>query len=108
MSLWDNEQGEIMRLKIILVAMVLVALAVIAPNGNATLALAKPADTYTIDWYTIDGGGTMSATGGSYTLSGTIGQPDAGIESGGNYKLNGGFWGFLDSLSKLNLPLIVR
>lgn len=97
-----------MKLKIILVAMVLVALAVIAPNGNATLALAKPADTYTIDWYTIDGGGTMSALGGSYTLSGTIGQLDAGSATGANYKLNGGFWGFIDSLSQLFLPLVVR
>jgi hypothetical protein len=34
---------------------------------------------YTIDWYTVDGGGGMNATGGSFTLSGTIGQPDAGI-----------------------------
>ncbi len=97
-----------MKLRIILAAMVLVALVVIAPNGNTTLALAKPADTYTIAWYTIDGGGAMNLSGGTYTLSGAIGQPDAGSMSGGTYKLNGGFWGFLDSLSKLNLPLIVR
>ncbi len=71
-------------------------------------SFATPAATYTIDWYTIDGGGTMSTSGGSYTLSGTIGQSDAGTQSGGNYKLNGGFWGLLDSLSRLNLPLIMR
>lgn len=46
-----------------------------------------------IDWHTIDGGGGTS-TGGSYTLSGTIGQPDASATAmaGGTYTLTGGFW----------------
>ncbi|MHC4750093.1 MAG: hypothetical protein ACYTFW_09490 [Planctomycetota bacterium] len=43
-----------------------------------------------IDWYTIDGGGGTS-TGGPYTLTGTIGQPDAGWSIGGIYELLGGF-----------------
>ena len=47
---------------------------------------------YDIDWFTIDGGGEMFSTGGTYTLSGTIGQPDAGEMSGGSYNLTGGFW----------------
>jgi len=34
------------------------------------------AQQYSIDWSTIDGGGGTS-TGGDYSLSGTIGQPDA-------------------------------
>lgn len=50
------------------------------------------AQTYSIDWHTIDGGGGTS-TGGGYSLSGTIGQPDAGSMSGGGYTLGGGFWG---------------
>jgi len=49
------------------------------------------AQSYSIDWYTIDGGGGTS-TGGVYTVTGTIGQPDAGTLSGGSYTLNGGFW----------------
>lgn len=49
------------------------------------------AQSYSIDWFTIDGGGGTSS-GGSYTLSGTIGQPDAGTLSAGNYTLQGGFW----------------
>ncbi len=50
------------------------------------------AQNYSIDWYTIDGGGGTS-TGGVYSVSGTIGQPDAGaLMSGGNYTLQGGFW----------------
>jgi hypothetical protein len=46
---------------------------------------------YEINWYTIDGGGGRS-TGGTYTLTGTIGQPDAAYSRGGNYELLGGFW----------------
>src|SRR6059036_3056058 len=50
------------------------------------------AQTYKIDWFTIDGGGGTSS-GGPYTLMGTIGQPDAGRLTGGNFILDGGFWG---------------
>jgi hypothetical protein len=50
------------------------------------------AQNYSIDWFTIDGGGGTS-TGGVYSVTGTIGQPDAGVLSGGNYSLVGGFWG---------------
>jgi hypothetical protein len=49
-------------------------------------------DTYAIDWFTIDGGGGIS-TGGGYSVSGTIGQPDAGLLTGGAFSLQGGFWG---------------
>jgi hypothetical protein len=44
-----------------------------------------------IDWWTVDGGGGTS-TGGVYTVSGTIGQPDGGRMSGGQFSLAGGFW----------------
>ena len=46
---------------------------------------------YKIVWSTIDGGGGQSS-GGQYILNGTIGQPDAGYSSGGNYELLAGFW----------------
>ena len=50
------------------------------------------AQSYSIDWSTIDGGGGTS-TGGVYSVSGTIGQPDAsGAMIGGQYSLTGGFW----------------
>jgi len=49
------------------------------------------AQTYSLDWSTIDGGGGTSS-GGQYTLSGTIGQPDAGSMTGGTFTLQGGFW----------------
>ena len=54
------------------------------------------AQDYEIDWHTIDGGGEMWSTGGTYELGGTIGQPDAQADgntmSGGTYSLTGGFW----------------
>jgi len=55
---------------------------------------------YSIDWHTIDGGGGTS-TGGVYSVSGTIGQPDAGgAMTNGPYSLTGGFW----SLYALQVP----
>jgi hypothetical protein len=59
-----------------------------------TAATVAPAQNYALDWFTIDGGGG-SSTGGVFTVSGTIGQPDAGQMRGGNYSINGGFWGIL-------------
>ena len=50
------------------------------------------AQSFTLEWFTIDGGGGTS-TGGVYSVSGTIGQPDAGVLRGGPYSLMGGFWG---------------
>jgi len=63
---------------------------------------------YTLDWWTADGGGGAS-TGGSYSLDGTIGQPDAGgTSSGGTYSLAGGFWGGAAAGYDLFLPIILR
>jgi hypothetical protein len=50
-------------------------------------------DGYTIDWWSVDGGGG-AGSGNGYSLGGTIGQPDAGssTSAGGQYSLVGGFW----------------
>lgn len=45
-----------------------------------------------IPWSSIDGGGVMRSNGGDLELSGTIGQCDAGVMSGGDLTLTGGFW----------------
>ena len=55
------------------------------------LAASTAGAQYEISWYTIDGGGGTSS-GGVYTLTGTIGQPDAAYSAGGNYEMLGGFW----------------
>jgi len=46
---------------------------------------------YEIPWYTIDGGGRTS-TGGPYSLTGTIGQPDTGVSSAGMVVNSAGFF----------------
>jgi hypothetical protein len=63
------------------------------------------AQSYSIDWFTIDGGGGTS-TGGVYSVSGTIGQPDAGHMSGGNFTLDGGFWGIIAAIQNPGSPLL--
>jgi hypothetical protein len=56
------------------------------------LTLVVHAQSYSIVWYRIAGGGGTSA-GGAYQVSGTIGQHDAGVAmTGGDYSLTGGFW----------------
>jgi hypothetical protein len=71
----------------------------------AGLALPAAAQNYSIDWFTIDGGGGTS-TGGVYSVSGTIGQPDAGTMSGGSYSLVGGFWGGIIALQTPGAPTL--
>ena len=53
-------------------------------------ALGQSGGQYVLEWSTIGGGGVSS--GGQYIVSGTIGQPDAGVMNGGSYELLGGFW----------------
>ena len=72
------------------------------------LALAMPllatAQSYSINWYKVAGGGG-TATGGVYSLSGTIGQPDASAPmSGGSYSLTGGFWAIISVVQTAGLP----
>ena len=59
-------------------------------------ALATMAQSYSLDSFTIAGGGGASS-GGGYSMNGTIGQPDTGTMSGGNYSLTGGFWGAMQT-----------
>lgn len=86
----------------------LVFLALNMRVGYAEPNAAPHTVVYEISWYTVDGSGAPELTGGMYTLSGTIGQYDAGWQGGGSYSVNGGFWGLLDTLSKLFLPSIMR
>ena len=62
------------------------------------------AQSYAIDWYKVAGGGGTSSNG-QYTLSGTIGQPDAGgAMTGGRYSLTGGFWSIIAAVPSIGLP----
>jgi len=98
--------------------LLLLVLAVLLMAGGAVPLLAQdpqaePAEpaVYGLSWYTIEGGGHASASGGAYTLAGTAGQPDAGpAMTGGPYRLVGGFWSGPRGAMKLYvyLPLTVR
>jgi hypothetical protein len=86
--------------------------------GSTVLALAPSSvessilnASYDLSWWTLDGGGYTFSTGGSYSLGGTIGQPDAGPTfSNGGYSLTGGFWSGVAALERypVYLPLVVR
>ena len=70
------------------------ALLLLARAGSASLASALQAEGYDLSWWTVDGGGGSVADASSgYTLSGTAGQADAGLLTGGGYTIRGGFWG---------------
>lgn len=69
----------------------------------ATSASLATAADFSIDWFTVDGGGGTS-TGGVFSLSGTIGQPDAGVMSGGPFTLVGGFWGVVSAIQTPGAP----
>jgi hypothetical protein len=65
------------------------------------------AQTYSIDWYKIAGGGGTS-TGGVFAVSGTIGQHDAGGPmTGGSYSLTGGFWSLIAVVQTAGLPNLI-
>lgn len=65
------------------------------------------AQPYSIDWHKVAGGGGTS-TGGIYSVSGTIGQHDAGGPmTGGNYSLTSGFWSLISAVQTAGLPDLV-
>ena|ERR1700729_2880570 len=76
-----------------------VALVLLGPVMSAR------AQSYEISWYKIAGGGGTSTNSG-YSLSGTIGQVDAGTMSGGAYTLAGGFWGIYSAVQTPGSPLL--
>ncbi len=69
------------------------------------LTLSAARAQYSIDWFSIDGGGGAS-TGGIYSVSGTVGQPDAGTMSGGPFALHGGFWSIVAAVQTPGAPLV--
>lgn len=64
------------------------------------------AQSYSIDWFTIDDGGGTS-TGGVYSVSGTIGQLDAGAPmTNGQYSVIGGFWVLPTAVQTVGAPTL--
>jgi hypothetical protein len=83
---------------------VLAALPALALLAGLAAAQAGSLD---LAWFTVDGGGGHSS-GGAFTLSGTIGQPDAGRLTGGSFALDGGFWASAAPNYRLYVPVIAR
>ena len=74
------------------------------------LALLAPllasAQTYSVNWYKIAGGGGASLEG-AFSLNGTIGQQDAsGAMTGGGYSLTGGFWSLISTVQTPGAPFL--
>ena len=64
------------------------------------------AQSYSIDWYKVAGGGGSSSNG-QYSLSGSIGQQDAGgAMTGGNYSVTGGFWSLIAVVQSPGAPTL--
>src|SRR5271163_1878921 len=68
------------------------------------LAVTARAQSYSVNWYKIAGGGATSS-GGLYSVSGTVGQADAGAMSGAAYSLTGGFWS-LYAVQTIGAPVL--
>ena len=67
-------------------------------------ALGQP---FSIDRFVVGVGGTMQSTGGVYSVSGTIGQPDAGRPlTNGQYSVTGGFWALPIAVQTVGVPLL--
>jgi len=73
---------------------------------HSSFCLRALGQSYSINWYKIAGGGGTS-TNGQYSLSGTIGQPDASSAmSGGSYSLTGGFWSLVSVVQTSGAPTL--
>jgi hypothetical protein len=70
------------------------------------ITISVHAQSYSINWFKVAGGGGTSA-GGAYQVSGTIGQHDAGGPmTGGNFSLTGGFWSAISVVQTPGAPLL--
>src|SRR2546422_7622843 len=58
---------------------------------------------YSLNCFSVEGGGGAS-TGGVYSVSGSVCQPDAGQLSGGTFSLDGGFLGTITPIQTPGAP----
>ncbi len=88
----ENKLGKIVR-----------GIVVFGLMANAQFLLA---DTFSIDWSKVSGGGGTS-TGGVFQVTGTIGQADAGgTLTGGSFSLEGGFWSLISVIQTPGMPAL--
>ena len=98
-------------MKRITIATFLVVSVIVLALSIPAMTHAQTSSGYELTCSAVAGGGTLS-TGNGYTLSGTIGQPDAGQLSGGGYTLTGGFGACTVAGTtvqyRIYLPLLIR
>jgi len=71
---------------------------------TSAICLRAPAQSYSADWYKI-AGGAGTGTGGTYRVTATIGQTEAGgTLSGGHYSVTDGFWSLVYVVQTAGLP----
>jgi hypothetical protein len=71
------------------------------------ISMGVQAQSYSISWYKVAGGGDTSSNG-QYSVSSTIGQPDAsGAQTGGAYSVTGGFWSLMSAVQTPGLPNLI-
>ena len=82
------------------------SLALFAGVGLLCAGFATPlhAQSFSIDWSKIGAGGGTS-TNAQFSVTGTVGQPEAGgTLTGGSYALTGGFWCVLTAVQTPGAP----
>lgn len=83
---------SVKRVRILAVLLVcLAALGALTTDSHAEQGFTlTPLAIHSVNQVIATGGGASS--GGAFTLRGTIGQPEAGVMTGGAFRLHGGFW----------------
>lgn len=61
-------------------------------NPGDPTAASTQGGSYSIDWYSINGGGTIDASSTNYKMGASIGQSVAGAATSTNYQMGIGFW----------------
>ena len=73
--------------------------------GAMAFGVGALGQSFSIDRFVVAGGGGTS-TNSMFSLTGTIGQPDAGLMSNPAYSLAGGFWGVVAAIQTPGAPLL--
>ncbi len=106
-----SRKQQILKVRPVIILPILISLALLTMSS---IAMAQTGN-YSLSWWTVDNGGGESA-GGAFSVTGTLGQPDAAEPmSGGQFTLQGGFWPTSDVSpgppsgdQQVYLPLIMR
>lgn len=86
---------------ILLILLILISIPVVAQTGG----------DYDLTWNTVDNSGGTISSGSTFSMTGSIGQPEAGFASGGSFTLSGGFitgGNLMTANNYIFLPLLTR